>query len=151
MAPPRRLNGPIGTVIFTLLLSGTGNYFLPLARVLETPFTFFGLLLVFGGILLSQLAKKQFVSKGIPTRRSFPSTKLETQGLFRYSRNPMYLGMMVTVLGADVFLGSLSPFLLFLLLFLYFHYRVIPWEERKLQKDFGKRYAEYKRKVRRWV
>jgi len=76
--------------------------------------------------------------------------KLFTHGLFRYSRNPNYLGMVVTLLGVSLILGSLISYI-FPIIFFFLLYFTIFEEEKELEKKYGKKYLNYKKKVRRWI
>jgi protein-S-isoprenylcysteine O-methyltransferase Ste14 len=76
---------------------------------------------------------------------------LVTSGIYRFTRNPMYLGMLVTLAGWAVELGHVLPFL-FLPLFVAVLNRLqIQPEERVLVARFGPEFAEYSARVRRWI
>lgn len=80
-----------------------------------------------------------------------PATALVEKGVFRYTRNPLYLSMFVFFLGIAVFLGVLWLILLFpLLLFVVEHGTVKP-EELYLERKFGETYLQYRKRVPRWV
>lgn len=72
-------------------------------------------------------------------------------GIFRYTRNPMYLGDLLVLLGWGVYLGSLPALLLSLLFVIWIERRQIPAEEAALAARFGEAYATYRRRVRRWI
>lgn len=76
---------------------------------------------------------------------------LTTDGLFRFSRNPMYLGFLIILAGACVVLGSASPLLALLGFILLTNYWYIPIEERAMLRQFGENYLNYQNKVRRWL
>ena len=79
------------------------------------------------------------------------TASLITTGIYRYSRNPMYLGILLALLSWAIFLGSLlalTPLLLFVLYLTRFQ---IEPEERALSVIFGQEYTAYRRKVRRWL
>lgn len=79
------------------------------------------------------------------------ATHLVTTGSYRYSRNPMYLGLVMLLLAWGIFLGSLSVFLFVpLFIFILTWMQVIP-EEKILADKFGQPYLDYKVKVRRWL
>lgn len=79
-----------------------------------------------------------------------PST-LVTGGVFRASRNPMYLAMIVILLGAALAWGTLSPFLVPPLLTWLLSRKFIVMEEAKLIEIFGLDYERYKGQVGRWL
>lgn len=77
--------------------------------------------------------------------------RLVTSGLFRCSRNPMYLGMLLILLVQPLL--SLRPhlFAFTLIFFLIMNYIIIPREERNIEIIFGEEYKKYKTNVRRWL
>ena len=78
------------------------------------------------------------------------STRLRVDGLFRISRNPMYLGVYATLLASV--LHTLNPVLfLFGTFIVAVHHRIVLAEETYLRKAFGREYAEYCRRVRRYL
>ena len=80
-----------------------------------------------------------------------PASSLQTTGIYRISRNPIYVGMAILYLGATCFIGNWWNIFLFPLLLLIIQEFVIKREEKYLVLEFGNQYEEYKRKVRRWL
>lgn len=79
------------------------------------------------------------------------SSSLVTDGVYRFTRNPMYIGLLLTLLGWAAFLSS-PPALLYLAVFvLYMNRFQIEPEERVLSSLFGADYAAYQTRVRRWL
>jgi protein-S-isoprenylcysteine O-methyltransferase Ste14 len=77
-------------------------------------------------------------------------TRLTVDGLFRFSRNPMYLGVYATLLASVLY--TLNPLWLVLGIFVVVvHHKIVLAEEQHLRKAFGERYAEYCRHVRRYL
>lgn len=74
-----------------------------------------------------------------------------SNGIYQFTRNPMYLGLLLVLLGVAVFLWSL-PALVGLPTFIGYirKFQIVP-EERVLEQKFGTEYSEYKRRVRRWL
>lgn len=79
------------------------------------------------------------------------ATALVTTGAFRYSRNPMYLGMALVLFGTACVVGSVSGLIVAPLFMLIVQMRFIRDEERMMREIFGGEYGEYCRKVRRWL
>jgi protein-S-isoprenylcysteine O-methyltransferase Ste14 len=78
------------------------------------------------------------------------STILRVGGLFRYSRNPMYLGIYGTLLASVLY--TLNPLILLVGVFVVaVHHRIVLAEEACLRKTFGEEYADYCRRVRRYL
>lgn len=78
-------------------------------------------------------------------------TTIVTAGPFRFTRNPMYLSLMVFYVGGIVAFRLVWSAFLLPLVFLALHYGVIVREERHLQAVFGEQYSDYCRRVRRWL
>ncbi len=79
------------------------------------------------------------------------STTLVTSGLYRVSRNPMYLGMALVLAGAAVRFGSLSAWLPLPAFVWIIQRRFILNEERFLENTHGDAYRAYRERVRRWI
>ncbi|MFW5888426.1 MAG: methyltransferase family protein [Patescibacteria group bacterium] len=79
-----------------------------------------------------------------------PPEKLVAQGIYKYTRNPMYLGYFAIVFGEFLFFGHilLGLYSLFVVVFISFY--LIFWEEPELKKRFGDNYKRYKQEVPRW-
>ena len=84
-------------------------------------------------------------------RVGFTPPHLVIAGPYRFSRNPMYVTGLFAWLGWTIFYGSPANLVAFVLLWVAFTYRMIPFEERQLEGLFGDQYLEYKRSVRRWI
>ena len=78
------------------------------------------------------------------------TTSLKVGGLFRYSRNPMYLGMYGTLLASALY--TMNPLILLVGAFVVaVHHRIVLGEEAGLRKTFGEEYEDYCRRVRRYL
>jgi protein-S-isoprenylcysteine O-methyltransferase Ste14 len=79
------------------------------------------------------------------------SAKLVTWGPYRFTRNPMYVGLTVAYLGEAGLLKQIWPVLLLPLMIAYLNWTVIPVEEAKLEEAFYDGYSQYRLRVRRWI
>ncbi len=79
------------------------------------------------------------------------SSALVTQGPYRFTRNPMYLSMLISLTGAAVVLGSVTCLLVLPLFAWQIATRFIRVEEAMLTERFGEPYIAYQKRVRRWV
>ncbi len=78
------------------------------------------------------------------------STRLKVDGLFQFSRNPMYAGVYATILACVLY--TLNPLVLLAGVFVVaVHHRIVLAEEQHLQKAFGQEYTDYCRRVRRYL
>jgi protein-S-isoprenylcysteine O-methyltransferase Ste14 len=79
------------------------------------------------------------------------ATTLVTHGVYRWTRNPMYLGMFLVLFAWGLYLGSGLSFLVLIVFVTYMtRFQIIP-EERSMSLSFGEAYTEYQRSVRRWL
>lgn len=124
---------------------------LPLARVIEWPWNVLGLIPVATGFALAIIGDEQFKRAGTPIRPHTPPTVLVTNGVFRVSRNPMYLGIVTILIGIATLLGSLTPFALAPIYGTTVSIGFIRHEERMVAALFGDAYRDYTRRVRRWI
>ena len=85
------------------------------------------------------------------SEKFIPAACVVAEGLYRYSRNPMYLGMVMILLGVAGLVarwgGVLSPLAFFAVL----HWMFIPYEEEKMRNEHGQEYQKYAESVRRWL
>ena len=88
---------------------------------------------------------------GTPIRTDRPVPRLVTDGPFRYTRNPGYLGLTMLYAGIAVLRNSLWAILLLPLVLYVIQRQVIGREERYLERTFGEEYLAYKAQVRRWL
>jgi len=79
------------------------------------------------------------------------SAKLVTWGPYRFTRNPMYVGLILAYLGEAGLLKQIWPVVLLPLTVAYVNWTVIPVEEAKLKEVFPSDYEEYRARVRRWI
>ena len=79
------------------------------------------------------------------------STKLVTSGPYRFTRNPMYVGLVVAYLGEAALQKQVWPVVLLPFTIAYLHWTVIPVEEGRLVETFHEEYEEYRARVRRWL
>ena len=73
------------------------------------------------------------------------------QGPYRYSRNPIYISMIVILIGSAMLYNSLSVFIIPILFMIMVKKIWIDYEEAKLKKIFGQEYLNYQKKVGRWI
>ena len=79
------------------------------------------------------------------------SSQLVTWGPYRFSRNPMYVGLAIAYLGEAAILRQVWPAILLPLTILYVNWVVIPLEQLRLTEAFGEDYTQYRASVRRWL
>lgn len=112
---------------------------------------------VLGGVLVvlgfscMMWARILFTSRNTTLFVGRPSSQLVRDGLFRWSRNPMYVGVLVFLMGLALWVGT-SPFYMAVpVTFLFLNFFHIPREERLLREVFSEQYRVYSTEVRRWL
>ena len=129
-----------------------GLYFIfPIARGVPPPYNYLGVLPIVAGALMVIWAANFFSKVGTTIKPFKQSTQLVTRGLYKYTRNPMYLGMAFILIGIAIYLGKIAPFFIIPLFIGLIQQNFIRMEEKALQDTFGDEYAEYKKRARRWV
>jgi len=103
------------------------------------------------GIVLLAVSLGHFLMRGTTVMPTREPDKLVTEGIYRISRNPMYLGMLLILVGVPFVMASVTGLIFALLFFLIMDQSVIPREEKMVQGIFGEDYLEYKSHTRRWI
>ncbi len=130
---------------------GLLHWLLPLGVFVPRPWNWLGLALFGAGLAVALTGSQAFQRAGTTRDPFVESAVLVTGGVYRYSRNPMYLGMVLALLGIGVLLGSLTPLLVVPAFGLLVRWRFIAVEEAMLTATFGQAYTDYQRRVRRWL
>ena len=134
------------------LVAVVGLHFLfPVLKIIPSPWNAIGVIFLLSGITLSLMGDRIFHQAGTTILPYEESTSLVTQGVFRLSRNPMYLGFALLLAGAAFLLGSLTPFLVIPVFIFLIEKRFILVEEKMLTAKFGQAYLDYQARVRRWI
>ncbi|HEY6600042.1 MAG TPA: isoprenylcysteine carboxylmethyltransferase family protein, partial [Pseudomonadales bacterium] len=146
---PRRINPPhyfLGAIVAMLAAAQV-----PGAALLAAPWPYAGAVLLVGGITIALLASRQFAAVGtniVPLTRS---STLVTSGAFALTRNPMYLGMVLSLIGVGVLLNRPWPWLVPVVFVSVLYFRFIRHEEALMAQTFGDAYLAYRQRVRRWM
>lgn len=140
-------------LIFLFMI--TAGYWLDLCyplAILWPEFAFFmGVFFIVGAVSFALIAVYQFWRTKTHIEPWKPASSLMLDGVFAYSRNPIYLSFIIITLGIGLVLNNI--WILFsagpLLMALYF--LVVKKEELYLERIFGDPYVDYKKRVRRWL
>jgi len=147
----RRLDIPPVYFLSALLLMALLHQVLPLAQILFAPYRYAGIVIMALAVGLILWAALLFRRAGTGIVPFSPATALVLAGPYRFTRNPMYLGMAGTLLGAAILMGSLSPFAIIPAFMALIAERFIAPEEAMLERAFGPAYLDYKAKISRWL
>ena len=141
---------PIVTLVFGLSIYFSRGIF----QVVEIKYSFyFGILLLVLGFVILISAVRLFRKDKTTVNPLSPeqATKLVTDGIFKYSRNPMYLGMAVVLSSIAVFFNLLGGIILIALFCAYItKFQIIP-EERAMSDLFSDDFDKYIKETRRWI
>ena len=148
---------PPGLFLAALLLGFVADHVLPL----PFPVPRIGLVhwisagiagsLIVIGIAVFAAGIRNFASAATPVQGTKPTSTLVTSGIHGWSRNPIYLGMVLLYGGIGLAVRSPWILILTLPLAITIHYGVVAREEAYLQRRFGDAYQRYKARVRRWL
>jgi len=134
-------------ILLTIIL----HFIFPIKQIINYPFNLLGIILIVLGITIDFSAWLLFINKKTTQNPFKNPNKLIIKGVYKISRNPMYLGMLSILLGLSVLLGSLITFIFPILFIILMEILFIPLEEKNMEKTFGKKYLGYKNKVRRGI
>ncbi|MBN1185256.1 MAG: isoprenylcysteine carboxylmethyltransferase family protein [Bacteroidales bacterium] len=133
-----------------LILCAPFYFIMKSFRLIAFPFNLFGLLLIPVGLYLVINPWYLFKKHNTPEDFSVP-TAIVKEKIYRYSRNPMYLGGVLILAGTAISTGNPLSFILPLVFCLIMHFMFIPYEEDMMYKKFGEDYANYKKTTRKWL
>ena len=141
---------PIVALIFGFLINYTKDIFPKLVikneNIFGTCFILIGLVCFLSAI---GLFKKNQTT--VTPLNPSSATKLITNGIYKYSRNPMYLGMSLVLAGISIMVNPIGGLAFISLFILYINQFQIEPEEKAMTKLFRNEFSEYKKYVRRWI
>lgn len=101
------------------------------------------------GVVLASFRRFQAAGTNVDPHK--PSTAILTEGPYRFSRNPIYIGLTAAYAGIGIAVDAPWVWVLLLPTLVVMRYGVIAPEERYLERKFGAEYLDYKARVRRWI
>ncbi|MGO9546816.1 MAG: methyltransferase family protein [Rhodomicrobium sp.] len=134
-----------------IVLAILAHFLFPLAVLIPSAWRAAGLLPIAAGIGLNLAADRQFKRCQTTVKPLQRSSTLVTDGVFRISRNPMYLGMVLILCGVALIEGTASPWIAVAALAAILSRVFIRREETMLEETFGAVFEDYKQSTRRWV
>ena len=124
---------------------------LPLAIIVPAPFSYIGVATIAAGVAMIVWSRRAFQAAATPITPFTESPALIRDGLYRWSRNPMYLGAVLLVSGVAPLLGSATSIVVAAVFFIILQETFVRREERLLEQRFGDEYRNYRRSARRWL
>ncbi|MFT6288025.1 MAG: protein-S-isoprenylcysteine O-methyltransferase Ste14 [Alcanivorax sp.] len=138
-------------LVFGVVLIFVFNETLPGARYTSTAGQVAGALIILIGLTMLVVAGGMFKKAGTDLVPFKNVSALVTTGLFRFTRNPMYLAMALVLLGCAVTVGASTALIVPPVFMVIIEMRFIRPEEAMLRDLFGEEYSSYCQRVRRWV
>jgi protein-S-isoprenylcysteine O-methyltransferase Ste14 len=148
--PVRRILPPVW-LLLGLISAVLLDRALPLLVYLREPWIFTGFIPLTLGCVMAATSAAAFRRAGTPVVPFEPSKKLVLSGWYRFTRNPMYFGLLLVQLGVGMLLGSVGALVPLPVLMAVLHFRFILDEEHFLDGIFGEEYRSYRASVRRWI
>ena len=145
-----RLRPPKIALLF-LMIATLLHWLTPFGQLIIYANFILGIILCVLGFVTTLACWCLFKQHETPVCPTAKTTFIITTGFYRYSRNPMYLGVITLLMGVSVTVGTLSYYLMVLLYFIVIDRFFCPYEEAKLIGLFGTEYIFYKKEVRRWL
>jgi protein-S-isoprenylcysteine O-methyltransferase Ste14 len=142
--PPTYL---LASMLLIILL----HYFFPITTIVASPWNLLGLLPLVLGVLINIIADRDLKRAKTTVKPFQDSAALVTDGAYRISRHPMYLGFVLILAGISLLLGSASPFVVTILFAICMELLFIRNEEASLEEQFGQGWMQYKSRVRKWI
>ncbi|MEX2213116.1 MAG: isoprenylcysteine carboxylmethyltransferase family protein [Phycisphaeraceae bacterium] len=118
---------------------------------LDWPWTGIGIVVGLTGFSITMFCVLSFTKAGTTVRPFEHSEVLVTDGLYRHSRNPMYVGLVTMLTGVAVGLGSVTSLIIPPLFAVWMTIGFIVKEEKMLAERFGEQYETFRKSVRRWI
>jgi len=151
----------IRNIIFTILKPGVVVGLIPYIilrdkwdgiDLFSSIYQHIGLVLITAGLIILLHCIIRFVVEGRGTLSPIdPTQRLVVKGLYKYTRNPMYLGVSSILVGESLFTRSNDLWIYTLIVFIVFNIFIFLIEEPRLRKDFGEEYRQYFENVGRWI
>ena len=138
-------------LLVSIVIMLATHFLLPVPKIIPMPWNVLGIVPLACGIALNLAADKAFREVGTTVKPFEESTALLTSGVFRISRNPMYLGYELILIGIAIMLRSLAPYVVIPVFVALMNRVFIRVEEQMLEEKFGVAWSEYGQEVRRWI
>lgn len=146
-----RLIPPPITAVFLIIAAKMMSSSIPGSKIILVRSEFFALLITTLGVVLMLWSFILFRKLRTTLNPNKTPDKIITEGPYRISRNPMYLGLVLCMLGFSLWQGELFLFFATVLFFFLMDRIVIPYEEKLAQEGMKSLYLAYAKSVRRWI
>ena len=138
-------------LLIAIMLVLAFHFVLPVYKFVPVPWNILGVVPLACGVALNLVADGAFHQAQTTVKPFEESMALITTGAFRISRNPMYLGYVLILVGVALIVRSLTPYVVILVFAILMDRVFIRVEEQMLEKQFDQAWLEYAQSVRRWI
>ncbi len=139
-------------LLFTIAATAALHHTIPITHILRSGAAdLIGIASIVLGTFVSAMGAGLFKRAGTAVKPFEPATTLVRTGLYRYSRNPMYIGLLLVSFGVAIIFGTVSAFAPPVIFFFILRNQFVLPEEQFLEETFGEEYRQYKEGVRRWI
>jgi protein-S-isoprenylcysteine O-methyltransferase Ste14 len=142
---------PIAYLLVAILLCMGFHFLVPISYIIPSAWNLIGFVPLLLGIWLNISADRAFKRAGTTVKPFEESNALIQEGVFRLSRNPMYLGFVAILLGITILLRSISPYIVVFVFVILIDRMFIRNEEGMLEGKFGDEWEQYRSRVRKWI
>jgi protein-S-isoprenylcysteine O-methyltransferase Ste14 len=145
---------PPSSPLSTLAISCVLQWLAPLGLIADIDQGWrigWGVVIFMAGLLMTIVARRTLLRHGTNVNPLQPTTVLVTEGLFRRTRNPLYVGIIITQYAVALIFALDWLLLLILPNWIVLHFAVVTREERYLERKFGETYRRYKARVPRYL
>ena len=142
---------PTTYLLIAILAMLAIHFLVPAAIIIPPLWNLLGIIPLTVGVMINLMADGAFHKAHTTVKPFEESLALVTDGVFRMSRNPMYLGFALILIGIAILLRSLSPYVIILVFVIWIQRMFITVEERMLAEKFGEEWQAYKQSTRRWL
>ena len=142
---------PTSYLLIAILVLFAIHFLFPGKVIIPPLWNLLGIIPLGIGVAINLVADSAFHKTGTTVKPFQESSALLTNGAFRISRNPMYLGFVLILVGVAILLRSSTPYLVIIAFAIFIDRVFITVEESMLAQKFGSSWVEYKQKTRRWM
>lgn len=142
---------PTTLLLISILMMLTLHFLLPLMKIIPPFWNLLGLLPIIIGVYINLWADHAFHQVQTTIKPYERPSTLIVHGCFSYTRNPMYLGFVLVLIGIAILIMTLSPWVVIPLFIVILDTLYIPHEEQMLTEEFGSLWEGYKKQVHRWI
>lgn len=142
---------PTTLLLAAIIVMAAIHLLIPCKNFPFIPWGILGLVSLMTGVAFNLFADSAFKKNETTVKPFQESRMLVTNGVFRITRNPMYLGFILILLGIACMLGSFTPFSVIPFFFVFVRQYYIVAEEKMLEEQFQSAWQDYSRRVRRWI